>query len=132
MTRSQISRRMVLKGAISCAGVVTASGELLAQPAVSRSAASPGAPLPPRNEFLIRGASVLTMDPNIGDFGTGDVHVRDGTIIAVGPRVDLPNPDYRGPRHDLHAGLHRHALAPLDESLAAVRQGRRRGRRLLS
>ena len=91
MTRSQISRRMVLKGAISFAGVVTASGELLAQLAVSRSAASPGAPLPPRNEFLIRGASVLTMDPNIGDFGTGDVHVRDGTIIAVGPRVDLPN-----------------------------------------
>src|SRR5947207_13627669 len=91
MTRSQISRRMVLKGAISFAVVGTASGELLGQAAVSRSAASPGAPLPPRNECLIRGASVLTMDPSIGDFGTGDVHVRDGTIIAVGPRVDLPN-----------------------------------------
>ena len=44
------------------------------------------APLPPRREFVIRGASVLTMDPNIRDFGTGDVLVRDGLIGAVGSR----------------------------------------------
>ena len=51
----------------------------------------PAPPLPPPGEFVIRNATVLTMDPNIGDLGTGDVHVRDGTIIAVEPRIDLTN-----------------------------------------
>jgi 5-methylthioadenosine/S-adenosylhomocysteine deaminase len=91
MTRSRMSRRTMLKGATALGTLVAASGELLAQQAVSRSAAGPGAPLLPRREFVIRGATVLTMDPNIGDFGTGDVHVRDGAIVAVGPRIDLTN-----------------------------------------
>src|SRR5262249_50228236 len=55
------------------------------------SAAAPPTPLPPRGEFLIRGATVLTLDPNLGDLETGDVHVRDGAIVAIGPRIDLPN-----------------------------------------
>ena len=91
MTRSRMSRRTMLKGATALGTLVAASGELLAQQAVSRSAAGPGAPLPPRREFVIRGATVLTMDPSIGDLGTGDVHVRDGAIVAVGPRIDLTN-----------------------------------------
>jgi 5-methylthioadenosine/S-adenosylhomocysteine deaminase len=91
MTRSRMSRRTMLKGASALGALVAASGELLAQQAVSRSAAGPGAALPPRREFVIRGATVLTMDPNIGDFGTGDVRVRDGAIVAVGPRIDLAN-----------------------------------------
>lgn len=36
-------------------------------------------------EFVVRGASVLTMDPAIGDLPNGDVHVRDGAIVAIGP-----------------------------------------------
>ena len=91
MTRSRMSRRTMLKGATALGTLVAASGELLAQQAVSRSAAGPGAPLPPRREFVIRGATVLTMDPSIGELGTGDVHVRDGAIVAVGPRIDLTN-----------------------------------------
>src|SRR5439155_669407 len=91
MTRSRMSRRTMLKGATALAAVVGASGELLAQQADSRSAAGPAAPLPPRREFVIRGATVLTMDPSIGDLGTGDVHVRDGAIVAVGPRIELTN-----------------------------------------
>ena len=47
--------------------------------------------LPPRRELVIRGASVLTMDPSLGDFETGDVHVRDGAIVAIGPRIELTN-----------------------------------------
>jgi cytosine/adenosine deaminase-related metal-dependent hydrolase len=81
----------MLKGATALGGFVMASGQLLAQPASSRSAAGPGAPLPPRREFVIRAANVLTMDPSIGDLGTGDVHVRDGAIVAVGPRIELAN-----------------------------------------
>jgi 5-methylthioadenosine/S-adenosylhomocysteine deaminase len=91
MSLSHVSRRTILKGAAASAVLVTAGSELLAQPAIPRSAAGPRAPLPARGEFLVRGATVLTMDPGIGDFVSGDVHVRDGTIVAVAPRIDLPN-----------------------------------------
>jgi 5-methylthioadenosine/S-adenosylhomocysteine deaminase len=43
--------------------------------------------LPPRGEFTIRGAHVLTMDAAIGDFGAADIHVRDGQILSVGPKL---------------------------------------------
>src|SRR5262245_5073586 len=91
MTRSRMSRRTMLKGATTLGALVAASPELVAQQAVSRSAAGPAAPLPPRREFVIRAATVLTMDPSLGDFATGDVHVRDGAIVAVGPRIEAPN-----------------------------------------
>ena len=40
---------------------------------------------PARGEYLISGGSVLSMDPAIGTLARGDVHVRDGAIVAVGP-----------------------------------------------
>jgi cytosine/adenosine deaminase-related metal-dependent hydrolase len=86
-----MSRRTMLKAATALGALVAASGELTAQPAAARSAAGPGASLPPRGEFVIRGATVLTMDPGVGDFAAGDVHVRDGTIVAVGPRIEAAN-----------------------------------------
>jgi cytosine/adenosine deaminase-related metal-dependent hydrolase len=91
MMTTSINRRIMLQGASALAGLFAASGAVLGQQAVPRSPAGPGAALPPRDEFVIRGATVLTMDPGIGDFGTGDVHVRNGAIIAVGPRIDLAN-----------------------------------------
>ena len=78
----------MLKGASALGALVAASGEHFGQQAASRSAAAPPTPLPPRGEFLIRGATVLTLDPNLGDLETGDVHVRDGAIVAIGPRID--------------------------------------------
>jgi len=91
MTHTRLSRRTMLEGATALGVLAVASGEAFDQQAVSRSAAAPGASLPPRREFVVRGASVLTMDPNIGDFATGDVHVRDGAIVAVAPRIDVAN-----------------------------------------
>ena len=91
MTRSDMSRRTMLKGATALTTLLAASGELAAQQVPAHSASSPAAPLPPRGEFVIRGATVLTMDPAIGDFASGDVHVRDGAIVAVAPRIDAPN-----------------------------------------
>jgi len=49
--------------------------------------------LPARGEFVLRGAFVLTMDPAQGDIDGGDVHVRDGEIVAVGR--DIPAPGIR-------------------------------------
>jgi 5-methylthioadenosine/S-adenosylhomocysteine deaminase len=43
--------------------------------------------LPARGEFVIRGATILTMDPTLGDIAKGDIHVRDGAIVAIGPNI---------------------------------------------
>ena len=48
------------------------------------------AALPSQSEFIIRKAYVLTMDAKLGDLPVGDVHVRDGTIIAVGQNLNAP------------------------------------------
>jgi cytosine/adenosine deaminase-related metal-dependent hydrolase len=62
------------------------------QPAKAQ-VAPPGASgvLPARGEFVVRGGHVLTMDANLGDLPGGDVHVRDGAIVAVGANVNAPN-----------------------------------------
>jgi cytosine/adenosine deaminase-related metal-dependent hydrolase len=42
------------------------------------------------SEFLIRGGYVLTMDAAIGDLPVGDVHVRNGEIVAIGANLQAP------------------------------------------
>jgi 5-methylthioadenosine/S-adenosylhomocysteine deaminase len=59
-------------------------------PARSAVEAPRSAGLPPRAEFLIRGAHVLTMDPQLGELPIGDVHVVNGKIAAVGANLDAP------------------------------------------
>jgi cytosine/adenosine deaminase-related metal-dependent hydrolase len=48
-----------------------------------RAANSQGLP----GEYLIRGAYLLTMDATLGDVTSGDIHVRNGGIVAVGPAL---------------------------------------------
>jgi 5-methylthioadenosine/S-adenosylhomocysteine deaminase len=83
MTTSHMSRRAMLGGATAVGALAATSRELLAQ------ASRRTPPLPMRREFVIRNATVLTMDPNIADLTRGDVHVRDGAIVAVGPRLNV-------------------------------------------
>jgi cytosine/adenosine deaminase-related metal-dependent hydrolase len=40
---------------------------------------------PGRGEYVISGGTVLSMDPSIGILERGDVHVRDGAIVAIAP-----------------------------------------------
>lgn len=80
MNRTVISRRTLLKSAAALAATGLGGCLPLAQPG-SRG-------LPARGEFVIRGATVLTMDAKLGDFERGDVHVRDGAIVAVAPRIE--------------------------------------------
>jgi 5-methylthioadenosine/S-adenosylhomocysteine deaminase len=47
--------------------------------------------LPPRGEYLIRNAYVMTMDRELGDIPDGDVHIRNGAIIAVGKALKAPS-----------------------------------------
>ena len=44
--------------------------------------------LPERGHLVIRGATVLSMDPAIGELTSADVEVRDGVIVAVGAALD--------------------------------------------
>jgi 5-methylthioadenosine/S-adenosylhomocysteine deaminase len=46
--------------------------------------------LPSRGEFIIRNGYVLTMDPDLGDIPDGDVHIKNGAIIAVGRSLNAP------------------------------------------
>lgn len=86
MSERKIDRRTVLKAATALAATGLASGLLFAQSGAGRSAKT----LPNRGEFVIRGATILTMDAGIGDFARGDVHVRDGAIVAVAREIAAP------------------------------------------
>ena len=46
--------------------------------------------LPPRGEFVVRNTYVVTMDPKLADIPIGDVHVRNGALVAVGPNLKAP------------------------------------------
>lgn len=54
-----------------------------------RSTAAPRRP-PARGEFIIRRGYLLTMDETLGDIPDGDVHVRNGEILAVGTNLRAP------------------------------------------
>ena len=87
MARSyEFDRRDVLQlaGGLAATAAGLGSSRALAQTTPG------GTALPGRGEFIVRGGHVLTMDATLGDLPTGDVHVRDGVIIAVGPNITAP------------------------------------------
>jgi 5-methylthioadenosine/S-adenosylhomocysteine deaminase len=49
-----------------------------------------GSSAPRRGHYLVQGGSVVSMDPEIGTLGRGDVHVRDGRIVEVGAGLHAP------------------------------------------
>jgi cytosine/adenosine deaminase-related metal-dependent hydrolase len=79
MRKHRISRRAMVAGATAVTAAAIAPRRTMGQ-----GAGRPAATLPARGEFVIRGAHVLTMDQTLGELPTGDVHVRDGAIVAVG------------------------------------------------
>src|SRR5262249_52035026 len=87
MTDTHLTRRALMCGAAAL-GVATMTPQNLFAQSAARS--SPPA-LPARGELLIRGATVLTMDPAVPDLAAGDVHVRDGAIVAVAAKIDAPS-----------------------------------------
>ncbi len=89
MMDETFSRRRLMRGTAALGTAALLPRRLMAQPA-ARTARAPGAPLPARGELVIRGATVLTMDPAVPDLAAGDVHVRDGTIIAVAGKIEAP------------------------------------------
>jgi cytosine/adenosine deaminase-related metal-dependent hydrolase len=81
--RNGVTRRTLLS-ATAAAGAAGLTGDItLAQ-------APPAGPASAAGEYLIRDAYVLSMDAAIGDLPHGDIHVRNGAIVAVGTNVDAP------------------------------------------
>jgi 5-methylthioadenosine/S-adenosylhomocysteine deaminase len=81
------SRRNFLKGAVATG--VTAAGLNLFAP---RLAAAGGGDPPldtgrPGRRYIIRGGSVMSLDPNVGDFTQADVLVEGKKILAVRPNL---------------------------------------------
>ena len=84
-SQSKLNRREFL-GAATTIGVASLVGCAPARRVEER----PIGRLPARGEFVVRNAQVLTMDPSLGDLSRGDIHVRDGEIIAVGAELAAP------------------------------------------
>jgi 5-methylthioadenosine/S-adenosylhomocysteine deaminase len=85
---SQASRRAFLLNATALA----ASAPFWHPTSLSAQTSAPrAAPLPQRGEVLIRGGYVMTMDPARGDVANGDIHVRNGAIVAVGSGLIAPS-----------------------------------------
>src|SRR5688572_10000407 len=86
----QISRRGLFGAAAALGLARLLAGAEPARAAPRRAGERPPAQLPGRGEFVVRGAYVLTMDPALGELPRGDVHVRNGEIVAVGPDLAAP------------------------------------------
>lgn len=82
MRPGHINRRAILAAAAASTTAGMLGGRAMAQGS---------AVMPMRGEFVVRGAHVLTMDANLADLPAGDVHVRDGAIVAVGATLPAPN-----------------------------------------
>lgn len=85
MSSVSLTRRMFLAGT-AFVGAHSLSG--ISRVAAQSADVPARRPLPARGNIVIRGAHVFTMDPALGEFASGDVHIRDGRIVAVGASVD--------------------------------------------
>ena len=82
-----VTRRRVLSGAAALVAASAGSGILGCRPggmAGNGQASSP----PLGDNIVLRGGTVISMDPDVGDFESADVLIEAGRIAAVGPGLD--------------------------------------------
>lgn len=83
------TRRNFLKGA-AATGIAAAGGNLFApRPAAAQvaTATPPQGSGTPGRRYVIRGGSVMSMDPRVGDFAQADVLVEGKKILAIRPNL---------------------------------------------
>src|SRR5438552_19016216 len=81
------SRRDFLK-ATAATGVAAAGANLFAaRPAVAAVGDPPADSGRPGRRYIIRGGSVMSLDPNVGDFPQADVLAEGKKILKVGPNL---------------------------------------------
>jgi 5-methylthioadenosine/S-adenosylhomocysteine deaminase len=91
--RTQTSRRNLLKSGAALA-VAGLAAETPSRPASAQGAsAAELAHLQSARRVLLKGAVVLTLDRQIGDFGEADLLIEDGKIRAVRPNIAVSGDD---------------------------------------
>ncbi|PYN31237.1 MAG: amidohydrolase, partial [Candidatus Rokuibacteriota bacterium] len=88
------SRRDFLKATAATGAAVAAGPNLFsARPAAAVGGDPPEDSGRPGRRYIIRGGSVLSMDPKVGDFAQADVLVQGKKILAVGPNLHAGDTD---------------------------------------
>ena len=82
------SRRRFLATGAACAAALWQSSEAFG--AQAKKGARAAGTLPARGEYVIRNAYVMTMERDTGDIAGGDIHFKNGEIIAVGKALKAP------------------------------------------
>lgn len=70
---------------------IGAFGTVAATPSLAGAQAGRNVAAGARGEFVVRDATILTMDPKLGTMAHADIHVRRGEIVALGPNLSTPN-----------------------------------------
>src|SRR5213078_2248117 len=92
-SRSPRSRRDFLK-ATAAAGVAAAGfNPFAARPAAADGGDPPADSGRPGRRYIIRSGSVMSLDPNVGDFPQADVLVEGKKILKVGPNLSAGSAD---------------------------------------
>src|SRR5260370_17645082 len=81
------SRRDFLTGTAAIGATTTGLGLFAARPASADDDDAPEGTGRPGRRYVIRGGSVMSMDPKVGDFVQADVLVEGKKILAVGPNL---------------------------------------------
>jgi cytosine/adenosine deaminase-related metal-dependent hydrolase len=88
------SRRNFLKGAAATGFAATATNLFSARPASAHDDDGPPRDSGrPGRRYLIRGGSVMSMDPAVPDLPRGDVLIEGKRIVAIGPNLHAGNAD---------------------------------------
>ena len=97
MTKDKVgkpSRRKFVKSSagVLAAGAAGAAGAVLPGPALSQGAGAADADpelsrVQNARRILLKGGIILTVDPQIGDFASGDILIEDGKIREVRPNI---------------------------------------------
>jgi 5-methylthioadenosine/S-adenosylhomocysteine deaminase len=81
------SRRDFLKGTAAIGATTAGLGLFAARPARADDDDAPEGAGRPGRRYVIRGGSVMSMDPKVGDFAQADVLVEGKKILAVGANL---------------------------------------------
>jgi 5-methylthioadenosine/S-adenosylhomocysteine deaminase len=83
----QTTRRAFLAGAAAAGATATGLSLFAPRPTTAQVGVPPARTGLAGTRYVIKGGSVMSMDPAIGDFVTADVLVEGGKILAVGPNL---------------------------------------------
>ena len=86
----EMTRRDFLGAAAALGTMALASRAAGAAQSATGAAGGVSGGLPERGEFIVKNAHVLTMDLKLGEISGGDIHIRNGAIVAVGRDLSAP------------------------------------------